>query len=312
MPIFKKSWFGLIICLWLFGGLAAIWQQNQALETKIVFCNVGQGDAILLIQGKQQVLIDGGPDAAVLSCLHRHLPFGDQVLETVVLTHPDADHLKGLTAVFGHFKVKTLLVSNVPKDSLEWREFYEAVWRQREQSGLRVVVPVRAQKWCVGQKLCCQIISESPQIQAENIWRQKIPVNKILALFTEKLLNNIDYNTGSIVLKCEVEEKNILLTGDINRDKELALIRGGLLMKVDILKIAHHGSKSSSDPIFLNFLQPEDSVIMCGQSNPYGHPHKTTLDSLESVGSRIWRTDQQGDIVFIRAPNHAWRVETQY
>jgi competence protein ComEC len=293
--------------LWLLGVLIGAWLFIQPLETKIVFCDVGQGDGILLTSGWNQILIDGGPDESILSCLHRHLPLGDQTIEMVVVSHPDTDHLTGLNAVFDTFKVKNLLISEIPKDTWEWYHFYERVWQQQ---ALKILTPVLAQKWCLQSKLCCQTLTATAKIQTENIWQKKITITEISGLLTENLLKNYNYNNGSIVLKCEVEEKNVLLTGDIDQATELALIAQSLLTKVDILKVAHHGSKTSSSSIFLEILQPEDSVIMCGQANSYGHPHQLTLNNLQRVGSRIWRTDLQGEIIFKRLTPDNWQIKT--
>jgi competence protein ComEC len=312
MPIFKRSLISLVASLWLIGGAGLLWLWQQPATTKVIFCDVGQGDATLLMVGYNQILIDGGPDETVLSCLKQHLPPGDQVLEMVVLSHPDRDHLFGLKAVFSTFKVKNILISPVPGDSQDWQDLYELIWLQHAQSGLAMIQPTRAQKWCIGTALCCQTISEPPTFQAEKIWQQKATIIKLSSLLTENLLKSYDYNAGSIVIKCEIEDKSILLTGDINQSVELALMRSGLLTKVDLLKIAHHGSKTSSNPYFLQFLQPEDSVIMCGRENAYGHPHQITLDNLQSVGSRIWRTDIHGEIVFWRTKDGSWQTKTQH
>ena len=122
--------------------------------------------------------------------------------------------------------------------------------------------------------------------------------------------SNYDYNDGSIVILLELDHKKFLLTGDIGETTELAMIRGGLLNKIDGLKIAHHGSKNSSNAIFLSTVEPEISLISVGKSNSFGHPAKTVLDRLEQVESEVFRTDRQGKIV-VTVENEKLMVRTE-
>jgi competence protein ComEC len=103
-----------------------------------------------------------------------------------------------------------------------------------------------------------------------------------------------------------------MLTGDVGRAGELAIVEGSLLTKVDVLKIAHHGSKTSTSAEFVAAIRPETSVISCGLKNSYGHPHKDTLATLEDAGSEVLRTDEHGTIKYVQASDGNWSWKWQH
>jgi competence protein ComEC len=310
MPISLPKILLTIFFFYSLGVIISSWKHLQTPSLAIVFCDVGQGDATIIMDGSRQILIDGGPDLSILQCLSETLPFGDRHLDLVVLTHPDNDHLAGLNGVLRAYTVDTLLVSSVPKAGFSYSNFYNLVFWQQQTRGLKVETPMLAQNWCLSPQVCCQVISDHPQILPEYIWQKKYLENDLLGLITKYVPKNYNYNGASIVLNCQVDDKKLTLTGDIEKDQELALITQGMLTKVDILKIPHHGSKTSSSLNFLQILQPEESIIICGQNNPYGHPHSQTLNNLEQIQTRLWRTDQQGTIRFFKLNKADWVIST--
>jgi competence protein ComEC len=280
-------------------------------EVKIVFCDVGQGDAILLIDGQVQILVDAGGDGRIMSCLRQEMPVGDRQLELVVLSHSDEDHFGGLNSVLLGYRVKKFVANCVLKDSADFQRLYELVWEQKNKYGLEIMKIKRAQKWCESARICFEVWSEGDNFMPEDFWQKKEPFEKISDMLTKYLSNSYNYNNGSIVLNVSVMDKKLLLTGDVERTKELAMVKEGLLRKIDILKVPHHGSKSSSTWEFLTILQPEYCVIMSGVNNAYGHPHRDTLSLMKSLGSKILRTDLMGTIKFIRNEDGGWRIETE-
>jgi competence protein ComEC len=310
MRIWRFKFVIWLVMLFTLGLVGLAGRALLAADLGIVFCDVGQGDASLVVAREQQMLIDGGPDQRVLGCLARFMPVGDRTLEVVVLTHPDSDHLRGLNMVLQTYKVERLVTSELFKGGADFELWYQLVWAKMEKEGLKIVVAERAQNWCLRENVCCEVVSERQQIQGKNIWQEKILYSDLLGLFTKYVPKSYSYNGGSIVIKCEIDDKKVLFSGDIEESGELALLASGLLTKVDILKVAHHGSKTSSNLNFLRVLRPEESMIMCGVKNSYGHPHQSTLEKLEEVGSRVWRTDWHGSVRFWQRGGRRWVVET--
>ncbi|MDO5561696.1 MAG: MBL fold metallo-hydrolase [bacterium] len=298
----SKSRWRLIIFLWLFGLLLIFCRERSLLsqrDTRVVVCDVGQGDAILIIDGDHQILVDGGPDAAVLRCLREEIPRVDKELELVILTHADADHFTGLIDVFQAYSVQRLLINNQYKESPEFAQFYNLLKNQQQTQQLKIEVPTSAQKWCETKKLCLEILWWSSESLPGNIFSYNFQISELSDMLKNFDQTNIDYNDGSIVINLIIDHKNILLTGDISEASELALLKSGLLKKIDVLKIAHHGSKSSSSSQFLALVQPEISLISVGQGNSFKHPTSAVLTRLAEINSQIWRTDLMGKITLI-------------
>lgn len=247
--IFKKPlfWLGLIIVLlWL---VVFSWPDNRL---HLIFCDVGQGDAILLTYNQTQILIDGGPDNKVLSCLSDHLPFWDRQLEAVFLTHPDSDHLNGLLGVFKRYQVQYFF------------------------SNFKIEGLLKARALGKGDKV-------------------KIGLLQFLVLWPEKAeIKSKNINDDSLVLEFEFGQLKVFLSGDITQKIEEKI----KVNKVDILKVAHHGSKNSTSEDFLMKIKPQLAVISVGK-NRFGHPAPETLERLLKRQIKILRTDQEQDIEIV-------------
>jgi competence protein ComEC len=185
------------------------------------------------------------------------------------------------------------------------------VWEQKNKYGLEIMEIVYTQKWCESTNICFEVWNEGDNFPLENFWQNRTHFNKISDMLTKYLSNSYNYNNGSIVLNVRIVDKKLLLTGDVERGGELAMIRRGLLKQIDILKVPHHGSKSSSSREFLAILRPEYCVIMSGVKNAYGHPHRETLSVMEEMKCKILRTDEKGTIKFVRDLRGIWRVEAE-
>lgn len=297
--MFAKRFFVLFFLIW-FAWFPRFYFLNvhTSFSHEIVFCDVGQGDAILVLDGSFQMLLDGGPDASVLSCLYRYLPTGDDTIELVILSHPDADHFSGLTAVFDTFHVDQLWIQSIGKSSVEFYNFYQSVWRAINSSSLQVYAPYFGDYVCVSAHVCVRVLSDFRDFLPVNIYQQYVSFENLSDMLNKFVPLSYDYNNGSIVINLYFDHKLFLLTGDAEDSQELAIVNSGLLTKVDVLKAGHHGSKSSSSPQFLGIALPETVIISCGKNNSYGHPHKQTLSRLESLNSTVFRTDTMGDIIY--------------
>ncbi len=266
VDLLKKPFFWLVLVL------ALVWAAVFQLPDKnlhLVFCDVGQGDAILISYRAHQILIDGGPNNQVLSCLGNNLPFWDRTIEMVVATHPDADHITGLIDVVKRYSVEQFVLNSVGKDSGVFREFRRVV----EEEGVGVYFPEKGDQIKFGS------------LNLAVLW--PLTQEKVLgATMMEK-----EVNETSVVLQLSLGEFNVLLTGDISSPTEAQLD----LSDVEVLKVAHHGSKFSTSEEFLKKVQPELAVISVGK-NSFGHPTKEVLGRLEALGITFLRTDQEGEI----------------
>lgn len=307
----SKSKILVFLCLIAVFWTLRLWYINQKLkgEAKVVFCDVGQGDAILISWYDWQLLIDGGPDNAVLRCLNEELPPFDRTIELVILSHPDSDHFVGLTGVLRLYRVKRVWLSNLAKNADDWFQFYDALMFAHERFGTMIEFPTLEERWCVNEMLCGQIVAKSELEMGENIFMTRKSKFEIVSLINKFVPISYDYNNGSIAVNLSIANNSFLFTGDAEGDEELAMIRSGLLGDVDVLKVGHHGSKSSSSPEFLSMLKPETSVISCGQNNSYGHPHEQTIVNLEAVGAEVLRTDKLGKIRWLKSSNADWHWE---
>jgi len=239
---------------------------------QIIFLDVGQGDSILVQKGTQQILIDGGPSGKTeLAKLGQHLPYFDDEIELVILTHPDKDHLAGLVEVVRNYKIGKVLATGAEKDTEVYKEWKDVLSYNKVET---------MEVW------------RGTEVSFEDVKMKVIhPQGKIDAAVG-------DANNDSIVARLEYGDSSFLLTGDIESPAEREILESGENMDVDILKIAHHGSKYSSGEAFLDAASPEEAVISVSKNNSYGHPTEAVLNALSRRNVKIFRTDETGDIVY--------------
>lgn len=228
----------------------------------------------------------------------------------VVATHFHADHIAGLTVVLEQYRVKTLLMNKHSVKSDVFDSFKEAVSKQ-ELQGLKVLYPIPGQILEVGKELNLVVIWPAMSVNVSKAQEMDEPEqtrsqSQLLDTHGGALTGEFSENDGSIVIFGEVGDVGLALVGDLEAEGELALINAGLLRTVDILKVGHHGSKTSTTHHFLSSLLPELSVISAGSRNKYNHPSEAVLNALTSIGSRVVRTDQQGEIVIVIDSNLFW------
>jgi competence protein ComEC len=280
MEIKIKYFFGgfaLIVAL-IIGAVVVYPDQNL----HIIFCDVGQGDAILITKGNTQILVDGGPNQKVLSCLANHLPFWDRTIEMIILTHPDNDHLGGLPDVIERYNVTQLLSHGLIKDSAIFWTFRDKVLEKN--------IPVYSPK--AGDKIrlagiVFEVLSPQEKMGDELVWRKETD-SQVLGAYTY----SIEPNEASIVTLLSYGNFDVLLPGDISSQTEEAIESD---KDVEVLKVAHHGSKYSSSEEFLERISPDLAVISIGK-NFYGHPTKEVLKRLRNLSIQVLRTDLEGEI----------------
>lgn len=230
----------------------------------VVFLNVGQGDAILIQEDSFQILVDGGPDDAVLYELSKYMPIYDRNIEVVVLTHAHDDHLKGLLMVLENYNVDSLWYSPSCTNNPSYKFLLEKY----------------------AQKLVK--VDTSTKLEYENISMSVIyPVEGKC----EKNINN-----ESVILDVKVGQKRILLTGDAEKEVEEKIYEN--IGDIDILKAGHHCSRTASSEMFLKSINPEIAVCSAGEENKFGHPHNETLEMFKKLNVQYLITYEQGNIVF--------------
>lgn len=299
----------------------------------LITCDVGQGDAILIQQDFFQILIDSGPDESVLGCLFEHMPPLDNTIEMTVLTHFDDDHIGGMSTVMNFYHLDTVLLALTDsKDSEAFLEVKERLLSAQQQ-GTVLKQPI------LGQQM--SFISRQDESQRKNIalqakynstdipllvtvltpisleaqtplsdycaWPQ--PETPLSAVTWEHLTTAGSENDRSIVLFVQYGNTKFLLTGDLESTGEQALLANNLIAQVDVLKVGHHGSKTSTSLEFLTRLQPEMSVISCGQGNSYGHPDQEVIARLNQSHIAIQRTDRDATLDLVSDGKYLWFKE---
>jgi len=270
----KIIYFILIVLLFLaliLGTIILFLKDSQKME--INFLDVGQGDAILIENGKDQILIDSGKNGKViLEKLGEAMPFWDRKIELIVVTHPDADHYGGLDAVLDYYKVENLIKTEAENESEQWRSFKKEI--EREGANVLNSTFGTTINFKTGAKL-----------------KVLYPIYKVSESVADK-------NDISIVTKLEFGENEFLFTGDLSMQGEKEILNSGLDISSGVIKVGHHGSRSSTGDEFLKKVNPEEAIISVGKGNSYGHPHEEIISKLNSYAIRIWRTDEDGSIIF--------------
>jgi len=281
LNLIKRPYFWLLMLIALISIAITQLPDNHV---HIIFCDVGQGDASLITYKQTQVLIDGGPNNKVIDCLNNHIPFWDREIEMMVLTHPEADHDTGLSEVVGKFKVKYFVVNGIVKDNaVFWR-----LQKEVSDNNIPVFLPKAGDVLKVGD-LQFTVLWPEQKVGNELAW-SKIDENnqqKILGTFAV----NDKLNDTGIALELKYGSEKALFMADISSEVENRLN----LEDIDILKVAHHGSKFSTGSQFLSLIKPELAVVSVGK-NSYGHPTPETLTRLQNIGVKILRTDQNGEV----------------
>jgi competence protein ComEC len=279
----------------LIGFIVMVVSQLPSEKARMVVCDVGQGDGILIIKGRYQVIIDGGPSREkILSCLQQHVPFYDRQIELIVLTNTDSDHMNGLSAVVERYEVIQFVTSDGVHKSA-------AMDRFGAELGAAGILPQSIER---GDMIK---IDDNNGLEFEVLWPPDTIDEYVAVIGSQMDTTNReqtlgasakrgDLNERSVVLLLLEDNKKILLTGDIGIQTENEMLKLGNLPDIDILKVGHHGSKYASGSDFLDIIKPEQAVISVGERNTYGHPTPETLDRLSKIGAVVRRTDQESSI----------------
>lgn len=239
-------------------------------KLRVAFLDVGQGDSILVTSPSGNImLIDGGPDRSVLEGLGREMGFLNKKIDFLMVSNPDKDHIAGFIPVLEKYKVLNVIIPGTVSSTETYQTFLDVV----SNEGSNVFIARRGERIDFGDGVFMDI------------------------LFPDRDVSSLDTNTGSIVGKLVYGETDILFTGDVTGEVEEYLsIFDKDVLESEVLKVAHHGSKTSSNESFLEVVAPQYAVISLGKSNKYGHPHQEVLNNLSLVGAKILRTDEIGTV----------------
>ena len=271
----------LVSTLIVIGLVGIIIYQNIKYADKklhVVFCDVGQGDAIFIRTPKgSDILVDGGPDDSVLSCLSNNMPFWDRTIELLILTHPDADHVTGLIDVIERYSVIRFYTSDVETTTAVYKEFLKKIADYK----IRKNYLWQGDKFVFEERLVLETFWPT------RLWREES--------------GGSPTNSFSIITLLTYKNFGLLLTGDsdLAQMEEVVGSLRGEQEDIEVIKIPHHGSRFGISGQVLDIISPELAVISVGENNSYGHPTPFVLGLLKEKNIKTLRTDQNGEVKII-------------
>ncbi len=251
-------------------------------KLSVYFLDVGQGDATLFVVDGKTILIDAGEIEEGDRVVSDLKTLGITRIDLLVATHPHSDHIGGMQKVLAAFPVGQVLDTGLPHPSPLYEHFLETLTGRIYRTGSR---------------------SRDRQLRSTRALR-------VFVLSPPEQRYGDDPNTNSVVLRISYGMIDFLMTGDVSGDGEDALLTYGYPLDAEILKVAHHGSSSSTSPEFLARVRPETAIISLGADNPYGYPHTETHNLLQKNGVAIYRTDRNGTVV-VRTDGMSYSVKTE-
>lgn len=253
--------------------LAMLRQEMRAWNsppTLYVF-DVGQGDGILLSSGGYHIVIDSGPDGKILSVLGNAMPFFDRTIDLLVLSHPHMDHVQSFPEILRRYDVAAVLMTGVDYNNPRYEEFLTLL----AEEGSRIIVVDPTTDLIVGPFMV-DVLWPPPDFFG-------IPMKNV--------------NDNSTALRISVTHgRSVLLTGDMEEKQERSMLHAGVDVSADILKVAHHGSRTSSSTGFLLAVHPSLAIVSVAKENSYGLPDEDVLARFAALGIPLRMTMEEGTI----------------
>ena len=253
---------------------------NDDANLKVHFIDVGQADCILIESSNQYMLVDAGNNAdeeLIISYLNN---LGIKRLEYVIGTHPHEDHIGSLDAVIRNYEIGKVILPEKEHTTKTFENVLDAI----EEKNLKITKPKVGDKYEIGDASFVIIAPNNDYGDELNNW--------------------------SVGIKLTLEDTSFVMCGDAEKEAEEDILSNGIDLKADVLKLGHHGSRTSSSKDFVDAVDPSYIVITCGADNSYGHPHKETMKWLKKRGIPFFRTDKQGTIIATSDGDEiTWNVE---
>lgn len=278
MQYFRNHWKLFLVGIAVFVNIF-IWfgvtEETPRDHVTVAFLNIGQGDAIFIESPTgNQMMIDGGPAKKVLSQLRKVMPFYDRSIDTLLVTNPDADHYAGFIDILRSFEVDQIIEPGTLSETSTYKTFKKYI----ADEGATTTIARRGMVYKLGGGAELHI------------------------LFPDRDVTKLDSNEGSTIAKLVYKNTSVLLTGDtVKESEEYVTALGGAIpdggLQSDVLKVGHHGSKTSTSEKFLAAVNPRFAVISAGCGNRYGHPHKETTELLQKQNVPYFTTCQRGTII---------------
>ncbi|WDV44287.1 MBL fold metallo-hydrolase [Clostridiaceae bacterium M8S5] len=235
---------------------------------EVHFIDVGQADCILIKMGSKVSLIDGGnrdDSELVVAYLKKQ---NIKAIDYLVATHPHEDHIGGLPEVIRRFDIHKIYMPN----KVATTKIFKTMLKEIKSKNIEVVSAKGGDMIYCNDNITYSVVAPNSDEYDET-------------------------NEYSVVTKLKYKEKAFIFTGDAEKDSEDEMVNMKYALKADVLKVGHHGGRTSSNTNFLNKVQPQIAVISCGKGNDYGHPNDEVLQRLRNVGTKIYRTDSSGTII---------------
>lgn len=228
---------------------------------KVYFFDVGQADSMLIQNNGENMLIDAGNNEDGEMLVNNLKTLGVEKIDYLVGTHPHEDHIGGMDDIINNFSIGKIFMPNVTTNTKTFEDVIDAA----KNKGLQIETPKIGDEFTVGSANCSVVYVGDDK---ENL------------------------NLSSIIIKLNYNNLSYLFTGDAEAEIENKIDVG----KINILKVAHHGSDTSSSEKFVKETAPEVAIILVGKDNSYGHPSDEIIKRYEEVGSKIYRTEEVGNI----------------
>lgn len=248
--------------------------------------DIGQGDAFLLEKDGKFVMIDTGDIEhrdQIVALLHKYKV---KEISKIIITHPHADHLGGMNAIFKNFKVDAIYDDGMPAGTGSYKNYLKQIKEK---------------------KIPYHVLKAGDEVDFFNGVKFNV-LGPVKVIKDQK--GNSDFNNNSIVGRLTYGSFSMMFTGDAEQEEEKTILGKGGTLKSDVLKVGHHGSRTSTSPAFLKAVSPKNAFISCGQGNDYGHPHKVTIDKLEKAKVQIYRTDRNGTVT-LTSDGSSYRIEKE-
>ena len=226
------------------------------------YLDVGQADSILVQSEGINMLIDAGTNSSGQTVVKDLEDLGVTKIDYLIGTHPHEDHIGGMDDIIKNFDIGIIYMPKIQSNTKTFEDVLDAV----SEKGLKITSPKKGDEFEVGGARC--------------------------EIMTDRIEDTSNLNLSSIVIRMTYGTQSFLFMGDAEKENE----ETRQWPQTTVLKVGHHGSSTSSSTQFLNEVQPQISVISVGKDNKYGHPTKTTINKLEKIKTKIYRTDESGTI----------------